>query len=199
MFLFDKEFWKRNNIFKSSLYNLPNIDEYYQGKELSVFKKTFADYGLLLSSYVTWISLIRPSVAYTTRIKNYKWILFNIARKITYETDIEKYNKVDVWEAPNVTLSRKAADCEGHAILLCSILVKYGYTSRVALGFTRKHKYHSWVILYKDGKIMYLDPTVKNIFYNILIFIFPTFFLNPKWFGYNLEFSFDNLRNWTHI
>ena len=116
--------------------------------------------------------------------------IFWKARRIVYVDDRSQ----DRWQAPLVTGSRMAGDCEDKALWLYSQLKVNGYSNvRLVIGRHRLHDAttHAWV-MYTDDKAetLILDPTQNNRIWPVTKFM--SGFYQPL-------YSFDGLLRYKHL
>ena len=110
-------------------------------------------------------SLILKEKLYTPRDIS-KWLLENI----TYASDIELYNKIEFWQTPIETISKKAGDCEDFAFLTQELLNQIGITSEVvameSLEFGHAICVYKWgndYYIFDDGHLWKAKDGINNI------------------------------------
>lgn len=80
---------------------------------------------------------------------------------LTYIPDVS-----DEWCSPGVTLQRDGGDCDDHAILVVSLLLKLGVEAWVVLGSV-PGGYHAWVIgINPVGGLFTMEPQGGKVWWN---------------------------------
>ncbi len=83
-----------------------------------------------------------------------------ISQRITYGEDITNYLSWDYRPSISEVLNRGSDDCDGLAIVACSLLILRGYDSYVVIG-----KWHAWVEVELDNErvMTILDAGLESI------------------------------------
>jgi hypothetical protein len=103
------------------------------------FESYFANDFVVLSSYPT-----DPEVLEVYAVSKF------IRQRIKYTEDIINYLSWDYRPSISEVLNRGSDDCDGQAIVACSLLILRGYDSYVLIG-----KWHAWVeVELSDGSML---------------------------------------------
>ncbi|RZN46576.1 hypothetical protein EF808_05405 [archaeon] len=74
-----------------------------------------------------------------------------VASRITYGTDVSTFYAIDYLATPSETLQKGIDDCDGRAVLMCTLLLKRGYDAEVVMGTE-----HTWVEASWNGSHVYM-------------------------------------------
>ncbi|MHC1605339.1 MAG: hypothetical protein ACXQTP_05175 [Candidatus Methanofastidiosia archaeon] len=75
-----------------------------------------------------------------------------ITNKIAYKSDISNFFGFDYLATPKEVIDRGADDCDGKAVLLCTLLVEREYNAYVVMGME-----HTWVEIERENYTVYIS------------------------------------------
>ena len=79
-------------------------------------------------------------------------------RRMSYETDLKRYGRMEVWQQSPETWRDRLGDCEDGSLLLSDWLRANGHDVKVAIGECEGEG-HAWVVLHADGHDYLLEST----------------------------------------
>jgi len=83
-----------------------------------------------------------------------------------YVTDLEQFQKCDVWQHPGIFEQRRQGDCEDFALWAWRKLAEVGidaefFVGRVICAETRIDRQHAWIVYRIDGTAFLFEPAAR--------------------------------------